>query len=149
MATVANFGSAPGYPPRVLRVARELAAGLFDDGGPEPVAKAKLDAFAADFGDFVRYAGPKTRMALRASLLIMQSSPVWVVGKPARYTALSREDRLRYLEKAERTSLKLVFQGLKTVLCILWYDVNPDELPAQGRDMPRAGVAHAATRRRA
>ena len=149
VATVANFQYAPGFPPRVLRVARALAAGMFDDGGPIPVAPAKLDAFVADLGEFLRYVGPKTRLALRASLLVVQASPVWVIGTPARFTSLSRDDRARFLEKAERTHLPLVMQGLKTVVSILWYDLNPDELPQQHRTAPRAGVAHAATRRRA
>ena len=151
MARAANFAGARGFSRRALRISREVASGMFDAGGAFPVAAAKLDAFVNDLAEFTRYTGPKTNLALRASLAVVQISPVWVIGKPMPYTALSRADRSRYLDKAERTSLPLVIQGLKTVFSILWYDLNPDELPQQPRTEPRAGVAHVAamTRKRA
>ena len=149
MARTANFAGARGFTRGTLRISRELAAGMFDAGETLPVSPVKLDAFVNDLADFTRYCGPKTGLALRASVLLLQFSPVWVIGKPFLYTRLSRADRSRYLDKAERSSLPLIVQGLKTVFCILWYDLHPDELPVQTRIAPRAGVAHAALRKRA
>lgn len=120
---------------------------MFDGG--DPVAAPHLDAFVADFGDFVRYIGPKTRLALRASIFILQWAPLFVLGRFARFTSLSREDRSRFLHKAERDRLALVVQGLKTIFAILWFDLHTNDLPALERREPRAGVAHAATRRKA
>lgn len=128
-------GTGPGageFPPRALRIIRAIASRLFDPGNG--LAAERLDRFVADVQDWGRYAGPKTRLALRGAATAVQWTPILTMRRLARFTSLAPSDQVSHLERMERSRIALfveAFAGLKTVLSILWYDDATDEsLPA-------------------
>ena len=129
---------------RSLRIVRAVAARLFDGG--EVISDARLDRFIVDLADWTRYAGPKTRFALRMATVAVQFGPILVVGKPRRFTSLDAATQKRHLEGMDHSSFfTLPFTALKTVLSIIWFDdAEVTELPEQVRKvrgLPIASVA--------
>jgi hypothetical protein len=112
----------PILPARCRRIARAVAETLFDTGTtPEEV----FEIFFAEMDDWVRHAGPKTVFAVRLGLTVVQWSPIRTLGRPRRFTSLDRESRRLHLEKVERDPLlALPLAGLRTVLGILWFELE-------------------------
>ncbi len=118
---------------RSMRIVRMVAARMFDGGAG--VSDTRLDRFIVDVADWTRYAGPKTRFALRMAAVAVQFGPILVIGKPRRFTSLDAADQTRHLEGMDHSSFfTLPFTALKTVLSILWFDdAEVTELPEQVR----------------
>jgi hypothetical protein len=85
-----------------LGILREMARTLFDDGTGVP--EARLDWLIAEYADFSRSFGAKTRFGFRLALLAIQLLPLFVVFRPLPMTWLSAATRRRYLEKLEAGS---------------------------------------------
>ena len=116
-----------------MRIVRVVAARMFDGGAG--LSDTRLDRFIVDLADWTRYAGPKTRFALRMATVAVQFGPILVIGKPRRFTSLDAADQKRHLEAMDHSSFfTLPLTALKTVLSILWFDdVEATELPEQVR----------------
>ncbi len=116
-------------PARALRVIRAVAEAQY---APEPsTAEARLDGLLDDLSDFLRKAGPKTTVAIRLAAAAIQLSPP-LHGRFGRFTSLAPEARRQHLLAIERTALAKAYLGLKTLLCILWFEQPGDpDLPAK------------------
>lgn len=118
-------------PNRTFRVLREVARALFDGGRGVP--EHRLDWLIADLRDMFRFVGPLTRVALRLGATAIQLLPVVLIGRPRRFTGLSRADRIRFLDRLEHSALAMLFVAVKMFLCMVWFE-HPDAAREIGYD---------------
>lgn len=114
---------------RRYQVARAAAATLFDSGAG--IEDSDLDALLDDLDDFLRQAGWRTTLAIRAASLLVQIYPFFM-GRFARFTSLDAAGRGDVLLTLERSgSLGKAWAGLKLLVVMLWFDG-----PAGSRSLP-------------
>jgi hypothetical protein len=135
-----------GLSDRNLRVFRELTRTLFDAG--EGVNETRLDWVTGELREITSRMGALTRLAVRFSLVFLQLSPLFFIGKLRRFTSLSLPARRHYLEKIERGSLAALTTALRIYPCAVYlehpdafaemrYDGRPLLMPFH-REMPEA-----------
>ncbi len=122
---------------RSFRVFRELARTLFDDG--QGVVEARLDFMIAELRAMFAATGAASRMAMGLALVVIQWFPLFLIGRPRRFTSLSPALRRRYLERLEKSVLSILYMGLKTFACMTYYE-HPDAAAITGFD-PALGPA--------
>lgn len=115
-----------------LGLARVLAATIFDDGHGVPAER--LDWLVAEYADFTRAVGAKTRLGFRGALLLLQLLPLFVVGVPLPMTWLSPSRRHRYLEKMEASALFTVLVTATKMPMALIYFEHPEVMATTGYD---------------
>lgn len=116
---------------RQIRIARSLAATLFDDGSGVP--SERLDFAMAELCGYASRVGKLTRVALSFALTVLQFAPFLLFGVFRRFTSGSVELRRRCLRKLEPTRLGLILVLLKTVLSMVYFE-HPDALASTGYD---------------
>lgn len=116
---------------RQLRIARSLAATLFDDGSGVPADR--LDFAMGELQGYAARAGRLTRLALRFAFWVLQLTPLFLCGIFRRFTSVSADIRQRCVGKLEGTRLGLVVVLLKTVLSMVYFE-HPDALASTGYD---------------
>jgi len=117
--------------PGQLRIARALAATLFDDGSGVPAER--LDYAMTELARYVARVGRLTRLALAFALWVMQLAPLLCLGIFRRFTEASAEIRHRCLRRLEVSWLGLSVVLLKTLLSLVYFE-HPDALASTGYD---------------
>lgn len=125
-----------GLSDRTLRIARAVAATLFEPGGGKAIPPERLEWMSAELRDYARCAGPRTSNGVSAIFLALQLLPLFVIGKLSRFTALAPADRTRYLERVEHSRLLAPLLATSKIVLSLIYFEHPDVLR-------EAGVNHA------
>lgn len=125
-----------GYDATVLpgpteAAARALCQCIFDRGHGIP--PDRMSFALVDVDDFTRRAGPKTRFAFLASLLLLQWIWPLAFGFFGRFSALPISRRLDLLEKIEATALAPMLVLPKAMLCLVFFE-HPDALKEIGYD---------------
>jgi hypothetical protein len=122
---------------------RALAEAMFAHAdGPSP---ERLDAFVAEIDNFVSFASRTLRFGLLLMLEVVRVAPVLLLFRFATFGSLSRDDRVRVLERMERSrlvALTLVFAAWKTILSFVFFE-HPEELAAVGYSPVRRRHARA------
>jgi hypothetical protein len=117
--------------PFFLRLIRVFAEALFDDGTPG--LKERLDWLMAEYADFSRSVGTKTRLGICGAMLVVQLLPLFVVFRPLPMTWLSKETRRRYLEKLEAGPITFLITALKVPLTLIYFE-HPEMMARTGYD---------------
>ncbi len=101
--------------------AAALAEALFT---PEASAAdaARIAWLVDELDDLCAHGGDQPRRVLVASLAAIDAAPPVVLGRLASFRALSIPDRVRLLERLERTGLGLALLGAKAMLSIVWHE---------------------------
>lgn len=104
-----------------LRRSIAIAEVLFQtDAGP--VDPARLAWVKDEFRSFLGHAGPWARFLAGACSLFTTVLGPLLCGKFSGFASLPIEERLRVLERLEASPFALVLLGIKTMLCILYYE---------------------------
>ncbi len=122
--------------PRHLPVVAALSEALFT--ADEPIERARLDAFANEVNRAMSTASKTLRFGLRLMLDVLRLLPLVVIGRLSFFEDLPLADRVRMLERIERSrvsALVLVLVAYKTLLTMLYYE-DPRELVAIGYPGP-------------
>jgi hypothetical protein len=117
-------------------IVRAFAEAMFHHDPPPP--KARLDTFADEVDRFISPASKTLRFGLLLMLDAIRLLPPFVIGRFAVFEELTLEQRIRMLEKMDRSRRPLVvllFVAYKTVLTMLFFE-HPDELRAVGYPGP-------------
>lgn len=125
----------PGLPARSLRAARAIAEALFARAdGPPPADR--LDWTVADLGDFFGHVTLRARLLFRACIAtLFWIAPLLVFRVPP-LSRLSVPERVRALERVEKSPLSLALLGAKAPLCIVYFE-HPDAAREIGWDQRR------------
>ena len=111
----------PGLPPRSLRAARAIAEALFArEDGPPPADR--LDWLVADLGDFFGHVTLRARLLFRACAATVFWLAPLLIGRLGPLSRLSIDDRVRALERMEKTPLSLALLGAKAMLSIVYFE---------------------------
>ncbi len=105
---------------RQYRVLREIARAMFDDGCG--VAEERLDFMERELRALFASVGAATRFLLRMSLAVLQFAPLFVVGLPRRFTALSPATRVRFLQRFERGTLAILFVAVRIYVSLAYFE---------------------------
>lgn len=116
---------------RSFRVLREIARTLFDAG--DGVREARLDWAISELRDVLGRVGSVTRFALRLSIAFLQLTPIFVLGRPARFTRLRPAERLLFLSRVEGSFFNILFVAVKLYLCMVYFE-HPDAIRETGYD---------------
>jgi hypothetical protein len=111
----------PALHSRWLRALYSVAEVLFAtaDGTPPP---ARLRWLVLDVQAMIDHIGGRGPFVFRLSLLLVSVVAPLLVFKPKPLRTLSYEDRVRALDRYERSPLGLTLFVLKAMLCIVWYE---------------------------
>lgn len=108
-----------GFRRSLIAVAEALFTG---PDGPPPAER--LTFVVEDITDFLRHAGKRGRMIYRLALFaVVWIAPLTRLRRPLH--AVPVNERIRRLERIEKTVFGLAFFLVKTILCILYYE-HPD-----------------------
>lgn len=121
--------------PRHRPVVRALAEAFFSPDGE--VSDERLDAFIDEVDRYISPASKTLRFGLVMMLALVQWSPLFY-GRLRTFTEMAREDRIRHLERLERSKLvqlPLVVIAYKTLMTMLFYE-DERELAALGYPGP-------------
>jgi hypothetical protein len=110
---------------------RALALALFDRGRGVP--EERLAWAAEDLRSFLDHAGPRTSFAYWATLYLVEWMPLLVIGRFARMSRLSTEQRIHYLEAFERSRFAILLVLPKALLALVYYE-HPESLRETGYD---------------
>lgn len=117
---------------RQIILARSIASALFDDGAAG-VPEDRLAHVARELRAHFLRMGHQTRLAFRASLWMVQLSPILWRVRLRRFVGLSLPDRIRFLTWLETSRFGLVLVLLKTVFGTLYFE-HPDALAHSSYD---------------
>ncbi len=107
--------------PGLRATTHAIAEALFTtEDGPPP--EERLAWLVDDLDDFFVRAGGRALFLFRLCVVAISVIAPLLVGKLAPFRALGQADRLRALERLERSPLALAIFGAKTTLCILYYE---------------------------
>ena len=119
----------PGLSPWMRAEVRALAEALFSThAGPPPAER--VDWLVDDLHDFLSHAGARARVSFQLCLTAVSALAPVTVGHRPSLARLSHEDRLRSLERLERSPAALAIFGAKAILCMIYYE-HPDA-PREG-----------------
>jgi hypothetical protein len=121
-----------GLSDRTLRIAREVAATLFQPALGVAIPDERLQWMSSELRDYARCAGPRTSNGVSAIFLALQLLPLFVIGKFSRFTRLAPVDRTRYLEKIERSRILAPLLATTKIVLSLIYFEHPDVLREAG-----------------
>lgn len=116
-------------------IVRALAEAMFSPDGE--LTAERLDAFVDEVDAFISPASKTLRFGLVLMLLALRWSPL-LFRRLTPFEELSVEDRVRHLERLERSKLKqlpLLVVAFKTILTMLFYE-DEDEQRAIGYPGP-------------
>lgn len=122
--------------PRHRLVVRALAEALFSE--ERDVEGARLDSFAEEVDSMVSPASKTLRFGLVAMLDVLRWLPMLTLFKPLPFDALSLSDRVRFLDRLDRSRLPpltLILVAYKTVMSMLFYE-DEGELSKAGYPGP-------------
>lgn len=106
---------------RTLSRSIAIAEALFrTDAGP--VDPARMIWLKDEFRSFLGHAGPWARFLAGACSSFTTLLGPLLSGKLRSFASLSLEERGRVLERLEASPFALVLLGIKTMLCILYYE---------------------------
>ena len=108
-------------PKHVERAARAVAEALFSTEAGAPDAE-RLDWVAHDLMDFMARSAGRARLILRLALFALTFVAPLFVFMPVPLTWLSRERRVRALERMESSPLGPAALAVKAILCMLWFE---------------------------
>lgn len=120
---------------RALAVLGAMAEALFDDGEAGLPTQQK-EWLLADLNDLFANSSGASRLAMWSLPWIMEISPVLALKEMRLLTQMSKEDKQRWLDAMESTSiepLNLLFFLTKTLLCTVYFE-HPDSLATLGHD---------------
>lgn len=124
--------SRPGLPERSIAAARCIAETLFtQESGPPP--PARLDWMARDLGDFFGHVTLRARLLFRACVATVFWIAPLLLAKLPPLSRLSAGDRVRAIERFERTPISMALLGAKAILSIVYYE-HPDAADEIGWD---------------
>ena len=111
----------PGISAKVRRRARAVAEVLFatSEGPPPP---ERLDWLVTDLDRFAAQAGSRPRMLIKLCLWVVWWIGPLVVFKLGTFGRLDAAVRTTALEKLEAGPLGLAIVGLKTIMCMIWFE---------------------------
>ncbi|MFO0664786.1 MAG: hypothetical protein U0174_12595 [Polyangiaceae bacterium] len=98
-----------------------------------PVDAARLAWLEGEFRSFLGHAGPWARFLAGACSRFTTILGPLLTGTFRSFNSLSTDERLRVLERLEASPFALVLLGIKTMLCILYYE-QPDAAAEIGFD---------------
>lgn len=123
--TVWESPTAPPLSPGQHKQVYALAEALFSTGTGQALApppQARLDWLARELDDFLRHAGPRGHALSSLIIFVMSWLPPLLVLSLPPLSRLPLALRVKAVNRAERTPLGLAFYGLKTLLCILYFE---------------------------
>lgn len=105
----------------LLARARAVAEALFAtaEGAPPP---KRLDWVERELRSFLGHAGAQARFVFGASVYAVTLLGPLVAGKLGGFAALGLADRMRVLEKVEKSFLSTPLLGVKAILCIVYFE---------------------------
>ncbi|MBX5482752.1 MAG: hypothetical protein IRZ16_13065 [Myxococcaceae bacterium] len=107
-----------------LRVLRAFCEALFSTrDGPPP--KDRLDWLIGELDDYITCAGWRSGGIYKLGLVATNFIAPLFIGTLVPLWSLPIEARVRALTKMEHSPLAVVVLGLRTIICITWYD-HPD-----------------------
>jgi hypothetical protein len=121
-----------GLSHRKLKIARAVAASLFDPGTGAAMPVERMDWLERELKEFTSYAGPKTTFGLGLALVLIQWLPLFMIGKLGRFTRLAAPDQLRVLEAFERSRLLSPLLAVTRILLSLLYFERADVMKEAG-----------------
>lgn len=114
----------PGLSRLTLRRARLVAEALYsDEGGPPPAAR--LDWLETDLGDFFGHVSRRARFIFWICLSSLYFLGPLLIGRLGPLGRLSVPDRVRAIERVERTPLSIALLGAKAILSLVYFE-HPD-----------------------
>ncbi|MDW8361855.1 MAG: hypothetical protein RMK74_05610 [Myxococcales bacterium] len=122
----------PGLGARARAALRALAEALLWDGTAPP-SDAWMRWIVDELDDFARRAGTRARIGLRLLLFVVGVAAPACVGRLPPLRALPLSDRVRALERFDRTPLGLALYGLKALICLVAYEY-PEAARRTGHD---------------
>lgn len=101
---------------------RAVAEALFaSHDGPPP--EHRLTYLVNELEDYLRHAGLRTRTLVRVSLFAVDILvPILTLHRPLRWTDWRK--RVALLERIERSEAGLVVLLIKSLLCLLYYELD-------------------------
>lgn len=119
-----------------LRAARAFCEALFSTkDGPPP--KDRMDWLIGELDDYITCAGWRSGGVYKLGLVAITFLAPLFVRKPLPLWSLSVEERVLALTRMERSGLAVIVLGIRTIICITWYD-HPDSQ----RDVGYTGGVH-------
>jgi hypothetical protein len=115
---------------------RALAEAMFSHESGPPAQR--LDALVRELDDYASFASRTLRFGLLAMLEVLRFAPLILLWRFATFESLALGDRVRVLERMERSRivpLMVVFAAYKAILCLLYF-----EHPEEQRDMGYTGA---------
>ena len=113
-----------------------MAEALFTND--EPLSAKRLDEFVIEIDKFISPASKTLRWGLMRLLELLNLVPIFLIGKFSLYENLSLEDRLRVLQRLERSQFPpflLSFVAYKTLMSIVYFE-DEEELTRLGYPGP-------------
>lgn len=122
----------PGLSRLTLHRARLVAEALFcDEDGPPPAAR--LDWLETDLGDFFGHVSRRARLIFWVCLTSTYVVGPLLLGRLATFAGLSVADRVRAIERLERSPLSIALLGAKAILSFVYFE-HPDAAREIGWD---------------
>lgn len=113
-----------------------MAEALFTND--EPLTAKRLDDFVIEIDRLISPASKTLRWGLMRLLELLNCIPIFVIGKLSLYENLSLEDRLKVLQRLERSQFPpflLSFVAYKTLLSLVYFE-DEQELTKLGYPGP-------------
>ena len=107
---------------------------MFDDGCG--VAEERLDFMERELRGLFASVGAATRLLLRVSLAVLQFAPLFVLGLPRRFTALSQARRVLFLQRFERGLLAILFIAVRIYVSLAYFEHPQGSLEAGIEALP-------------
>jgi hypothetical protein len=111
---------------------RALAEAFFSEDGE--AGPDRLDAFVGEVDRYISPASKTLRFGMLLILDVLRWLPLFIIARPSAFEQLPVADRVRMLQKMERSRLALLpmfVVAYKTVLTLLFYE-DEDELRGVG-----------------
>lgn len=105
-----------------LRRAMAIAEAVFQSVDGAPPDPARIAWLKEEFRSFLGHAGAWSRFLAGACAAFTTIVGPLLCGKFGGFVALSIEERLRVLRRIESSPFALVLLGIKTMLCIIYYE---------------------------
>lgn len=119
---------APGWQTQLHAIASAMFS---EDGNPPP--EERLHWCVAQIADLLAKVGGRGAFAYRFALFVISWFGPWLILRWGRFARLSHEDRVRALQRVEKSGLKTLLFALKALLCIVYFE-HPDAAEAIGFD---------------